>query len=892
VVRLDVPDLYHGSVELDPAERPVLFSLYTDSEESLWTPFCAERRRYYQSNRLSNWWGTNGPNQRMNLLWRETHIWSSTPKGHRGKLLNLSFSELERVLQTVDGIILPLYFSSREKENDLKPLLELRESVMAMALTNVGGLIILWKRFSKEVRKSSMTGRPWPVLPSQLAKLRFVSLWKEKKFRIPGRDSILITLTAFQARGLGLAEKVITNRSLKKFKDNMTAPVSNRSLNMNHLRVVLSSAYTEGRHSWPGVFPLTLSSHSCLESPRSKGGKMGYFRRWVTNSYLSGRRWPAVDPETGSILSRDGVTPIYLTVRDFLPHPQAVLDTLVMEPDGTCSLNSGNISQMAYSYALYLERYELIPKDVRVSTIAETGKSRIITVPSFWRYVLQYPIYKRLIRVFEDIPETRKGLTAGDHLFQVTDHSFPKGELFSGCSDLSEATDHLEPGVAKSMLMTVFSIVGGPRWATTSAIADFCEPSNMVLESGESFTSNGNGQMGLPLAKVALTAASLWSFFTPLKGEPSNDVSRILLSREKHITSIVGDDFMCLFLGGAIVRGVNPLTRWQENCKNLGLKISEADTFTSKYAGILAEKAIYLPLIPRGGKVRQLLRDGHSGSFLMDHPKLRLFNTVRGDGTRLSETSYGRASQIRDGLSYLRGDPLKKDLWRSFLEWGISVNPFLKGQQISSSLGGAGLYLSWDPTNVPLKCLSTMLEGVSAISAIGEVGFSKERIYWLFKARASQTWVDNTPTLQHLGTNPMVLSFIFENSIEESFGSEITAEGSSLTCGRSFPTISALIERASVWSGYPVHYFLPTMWVDSYTRIATRPMVDSSLSWESMLMVTKDPDYYMCLNQLWTRTVNPFIKRVVSSRFGLGTRLALEKALPYLTDNEVHAVAE
>jgi hypothetical protein len=345
--------------------------------------------------------------------------------------------------------------------------------------------------------------------------------------------------------------------------------------------------------------------------------------------------------------------------------------------DKTCyryNLSTGNITdelcettgeKIFHSSIAALKRNYENFFDVNLSIIAEPGfKARAVTSSSFFHSEF-LQVYSHIsLELLRSIPECASGVSKSRHgwafaesLDQPWLFDLKKGETNWGLStDLETATDYFSWNVLRDLLECFNDFFGIPDWYGKEVIR-VLTTSRRVYYKGElvlDHTSRGC-LMGDPCAKTVLTAVGVAAIY------------RCKLRDPRFIGSIVGDDYGAVarlrsLLDSRVYRDSgygdpNDLGNYPEVCLlstlvEFGLRISDVDTYVSRYVVYFAEECIFIPQGIKNTVQSALAAKDRSRIPYVDIVKGRLVINAKKNRDDFSYTPTGRITQLGRDKSY------------------------------------------------------------------------------------------------------------------------------------------------------------------------------------------------------------------------------------------------
>jgi hypothetical protein len=407
-------------------------------------------------------------------------------------------THLRRIEETVHGIVDSLLLSSVELfQGDKKILFRIIRKIFAISATSILEVAKYWKQFALYMIKRinaqdlpSLRRNPFKILTkiSWIRNLNHTTLSKSSLSRVAH-----ITST----RQLPAGDKYVLLRSMKSFETNLLEQykypyglpleILNSSkrlgkylsrfvdLAKKDMHISLSSAASlfssvaEGGRStdiMDAVEPILRFVPSEQKEIKTPWGNLKDYpniprwRSWCRPSILITNIKGEYNPDW---VRRPGVDE-----KEFPPYqyhktydfgeilPTHILGERNLVRQGFDSFLGEQIR--ACAYLEYEKWYGDIP--MRISSVPEPGyKVRLVTITLWWVCILQQSLARFLQYLLKNHPFSVGGFTrsnqAWNFLYQTHKKQYPKGSVLL-CSDLTEATDHIPPQLAYSILRGFF----------------------------------------------------------------------------------------------------------------------------------------------------------------------------------------------------------------------------------------------------------------------------------------------------------------------------------------------------------------------------------------------------------------------------------------------------
>jgi len=357
-------------------------------------------------------------------------------------------------------------------------------------------------------------------------------------------------------------------------------------------------------------FRISISTTSCVESSRKKGGKFGYIKK---------------------------------NVDKFPPIPK-------FSPEN----EGGQLGNWAFYSAVDKVKNDSDPNmfKTNVAAIRENGKCRVVTSGSFYKDALLQPFSHLTIAASKNQRCLRNGLSAGrlgykfisriDHLDPIDGHVLFEKHKRVMSVDWTKATDL--PSIKSAHAIGVRLLEKMNLDAEYVAVVRQIWPGEKDLYvDGKYINRMVNGvPMGDPLTKTNISLAH------PICEAYANRKSPGV----KYVHDGNGDDTIVILGSDEIEK----ITRWIDAYNNaseqLGYQISQDDFFVTSSWGTYCEEVFCIP-IDRFNTVRTAskLKDNMYMPYL-DHPKMRLVIDTVKDRRDFSSDVSGKVTLLGKDLSY------------------------------------------------------------------------------------------------------------------------------------------------------------------------------------------------------------------------------------------------
>jgi hypothetical protein len=364
---------------------------------------------------------------------------------------------------------------------------------------------------------------------------------------------------------------------------------------MEPLLGLITSSFNEEGQAAPRI---SISTSSCFECTRAKGGKAEYCRQLLQEDVVVFRRNLTTGEVTDEIVSKDDI---------------------------------GN--WIFYRSLERIDDPEIL--HVRYAQVREPSKVRSVTSSSFFHSQALQPFSHLLLKAMSGIPEFRtgiKGTRDGWSVYEsIDDRAFePKARLYALSTDLETATDYFNWFLVEDFLDVWISILTIPRWYADQ-VKRLLTSSRTVYRGKQVWFRTQRGcLMGDPVTKAVLTTLYVRLY------------ALVRMFRAK------GDDLV------AIDTKVSNLQNVIEYLKSVDVKISEDDTFISPDVFVYTEEMCRVPRSrhDRWQTIRKTKRFGRI--MYVDYPKIRLLLDTNRDEMKLSTTPQGKIDLLGRSQSYVR----------------------------------------------------------------------------------------------------------------------------------------------------------------------------------------------------------------------------------------------
>lgn len=555
----------------------------------------------------------------------------SFSKNFLRKLKSLCYSKdlatIKRWWQTVDGLVYPLLLSVEDPDLHYAEIDHLIKFGLENCANNYAHFISRMKSLKRLLRKD------YAEMKDSAKALTDVSTYRKIMMKFFPKDEANPHLTVqyllcwTQTRASGLADRHMIRKSLDKCEATLSEVRRIARISTPETREYSYRGLPEGEPELPQdilndiawrvsdkvkgeTAHLSAGPNACIESTRQTGGQTGYIKH----------------------LAR---------MKDSL-HTRYNFCTLEPEPITPSPVRSQN-DLLSWAIQEALEHPTYV-RCVRLHAVPEPSKARTITVCSL-PYLLIVGVMAKLLQpaIASDI--SRGGLHASRNLWNflfndldpsldlwgyLRDDGDPKVPIMGLSSDLSEATDYGDIGVARQIFSRVlekcssvpcFPTALGNLAKTLFIGRRYC----LRYHDGKGyrfFVKRNGWLMGDRITKVILTLAH----------------EIVVRSSGLFCARICGDDVI------AFSRRREDLERYLSEVTRLGFKVSWEDSYISSRLAFYCEEAC-IPL-QRFREIPSVCTRRGDQSMYVDYPRIRLLIPTRVETQAYSFTDTGRFSLL------------------------------------------------------------------------------------------------------------------------------------------------------------------------------------------------------------------------------------------------------
>jgi len=541
--------------------------------------------------------------------WEQAHIllsslWYKASDNFKLKLRLLlrkrgGLSKVRQWFHTANGMVLPYLISGGQ---DYQIIDRLTRFTLENCANNYAQFISDMKSLKKRMRKAFALGRSCTCpryLRTYYAVYSDLAGDPRSTFRSPNEWGRFVLLWT-QTRASGLADSKMIAKSVDKFISTVTAPCSMVPLN----RSVLNDCVRGCLGVSPDHARISVGTTSCLESSRQEGGKSFHLRRLCRSNRLHTKY--------------DFVT---LEPTSLTPRPVRCSEDVVH-----------------WAVQTALERPAFV-RSARLHCVAEPSKARTITIASY-AYQVIMGVFAHVFQATLKSAGVRSGLTRDRHLWRfLTDTMNPQSSnwdslrmdqpIWSLSTDLSEATDHGNPKIARQVWLAMIQFAmchpSFPIGLAVLAMNLYCGKRYIFVPHGGKYSlvvTTRGWFMGDMMTKVILTVVHDYSM--RLSG--------------LNVYSLVGDDEVAL----SNERG--RLVRHLHHLEQLDFKVSRDDTFISTRLMFYCEEGALVPQRPTQATHVEMRRQRELG--YLDYPRIRLLLAEWVETDQYSMTNIGRFSLL------------------------------------------------------------------------------------------------------------------------------------------------------------------------------------------------------------------------------------------------------
>lgn len=571
-------------------------------------------------------------------------------------------AKLRRVLEATDMIVVGFFLGGESNESICRIQKSILSNLVSDGETGYWSFIKLWKTFIKKVRKALFMRADFKAffseeenLPRRLTwvkstefyhRLLLVNQGPEYPYTWETLEPICIVL---QTRSTGLANGIAEADSIDKF----LSIVTNKDDDYDYKWISKGGLDLKCKPFDSGV--LSLTSSACVESSRQDGGKFEIIKSIIKSIY-----------DQGGICLLNYETGEFSTQRTLPPKP-------------TCDgwewpeYLSEEIGHYLFSWAVNQYRNgDHSWSTLHLSTVIEQGKARVVTPGSILMFLLTMPMSHSTLRMMEQLPEIRVGVSDTDDGWQFWKRMGPsdKSEDYKEtdkkykdcffCADLETATDYAPWGLVHTTLEIIKSL-GYPKWYVNMVDTLLTSPRKIIVDGSHLATTTRGAMMADPVTKTVLTL----SHYCILKA----------VLKEVGIANapfaIKGDDVI-VKLPFEKSSGFEQTYRKAMNLS--GFKLSEDDTYLSRTYGFYCESIFRLYSETRESPTSfNQMVDKRDPSFC-DVPTVKLSLPTWRDNRRIGEVPEGKISLLskRGGwmdpksLQYFQYELLNVIQWYTF----------------------------------------------------------------------------------------------------------------------------------------------------------------------------------------------------------------------------------
>lgn len=478
-------------------------------------------------------------------------------KGRNEKIMGLStydlmdlkcqpggLTKIRNLILTLDGLCMQLYLAGQDKADvntfsffDKVMQSYLRSSVSDMVKTSGSTYYQRLKKAKGKIKMLSLNERLSfdPDATNEDGRLvhpEFKEFWFFRNWipNLIGRnlsaEAVIQTSLLSQTRAVGLPPPALKTQVLEEHERCVSVkftPLTHSQRTevgwaVREMCVNLRTSADYGQLFNRAVFEakISLSGSASLDFTRESGGKIEA-ARFILHSWKErSGRFPYYDLGSGQVL--------YWIEKEqeHLLNPGQKLFHLCcheikkLESNADCTTFIGN---------------KLL--DCRASVVEEQGKARVITVSNVMHAMFLHPMAHVLSVLIASVPSSASGMKASTHCWNFykrmgrneipsdgifSEHEGPK-KLYFGSEDWSEATDRLNPDLARQMVESIGHELNLPRWYTRwCAILISCPrriyregtykiggfSTNQLIEPDSCYYKRRGVLMGDPLCKQVL----------------------------------------------------------------------------------------------------------------------------------------------------------------------------------------------------------------------------------------------------------------------------------------------------------------------------------------------------------------------------------------------------
>jgi len=567
-----------------------------------------------------------------------------------------TFRWARRASASTDAIVAGLLVNDIETIGGWDVVDQARRSLLANFLNDHDGFTMTWKVYCSAVKRSVLVGERPPVPPRAISwakKLKI--LYGEGSLKLTGSQRLIaFVFSIFSGRATSPAGKKIVEKSLQKWKDLLSSVPERKKL------ATVRCPENDIKPSNKCVIRPTIVETGSFETSVSNGGKATEQRRLVRD--LLSKGGVLANLETGE---RTEFNPLDFKgqLDDWI---EVELDHTVDYPDLWRGISPDTFLGVRISknkmmipwiqripWGEILVRYYLAQDTnfdrIRVCTVKEPGKARVITCPETGFHTIFSCVTHSLSELLAQKSELLCGLTAsrnGWEFYKSMENFFSgrDGNMYDRvfvCSDMEQATDHPPFEVAIDALAWLLGSINCPKFLQ-KRILGMIGPRRVFDENGldQEWSTKRGILMGDPCTKHILTIVH---YVCVLK-------SSWMLRGEKIYFRVNGDDFI-----GLLPKSGSKafFAMYKSNIAEFGAKLSDVDTFVSPFAGTYCEEVITRIRSHKDLYSRVIYQEEKEFPYL-DNLRPLLFNTiVESDSPHVG--LLGRAAALSRELGYQFG---------------------------------------------------------------------------------------------------------------------------------------------------------------------------------------------------------------------------------------------
>nr|BDR95925.1 RNA-dependent RNA polymerase [Qingdao RNA virus 2] len=541
---------------------------------------------------------------------------------------------IKRWFQTTDGVVLPLLLSVEDPDQHYADIDRLTKFSLENCANNYSHFIGRLKKVRRLLRKDYAEMGTSSRSLTDMATYRGLYLKHAPKNRDPYRD-VQYLMCWSQTRATGLADDRMIRKSLDKAEVTLSTPrrprrvvpkedwvLQSTKLPLNEPvvdRALLDSVCHRIYKRCDGrTGHLSAGPNACIESPRNRGGQTGAIARLtrmkVLHSTYDFKTLEVVRHEARRVGSVQDL--LSWCIQESLEHPayvRCVKLHAVAEPS-----KARTITVCTLPYLLIVGA---LAKLLQPSIASDITRGGLESSRNFWNFL------------YQDLDPT------ADVWHRLRDEKAEDGDgrTYALSSDLEEATDYGDIGVARQILDGILrsasGIPGFPVGLGVLAKTLFLGKRYCFRHTEDGrvryFVKRSGWLMGDRLTKVILTLAH----------------ELAIRASGLHIARICGDDVT------AFSKSRSRLARYLVVIREYGFKVSEDDSYISSRLAFYCEEAAIPPM--RFLDLPSVCTRRKTVPCYVDYPRIRLLIPTSSEVKAYSYTDVGRFAQLGKEMRWI-----------------------------------------------------------------------------------------------------------------------------------------------------------------------------------------------------------------------------------------------